>query len=109
MATCSTVDATTIVFFEAGQCTLTDGEVNALGSWVLQWIVPNRRCQLQLGGAGETSRTNRLRRLSNLLSVLQNLGVNRKQIQIDDEWLKPNRMGTIDDLPADTFWLHATE
>lgn len=94
-----------IVFFDSGKCSLTGGEVCALEKWVRQWNTPRSRCRLHVGGANETSRANRLRRLSVLLSVLAHFGVKRKRIQIDSAWLLPSRMGTIDDLPADTIWL----
>jgi hypothetical protein len=39
------------------------------------------------------------------MSLLDQLGVSQRRIQADDEWLKPTRMGAIDDLPADVVWL----
>jgi hypothetical protein len=105
LTTCAPAEHTTIVFYEAGRCSLTKPEIGALARWVHQWNTPNSRCRLYLGGADETSRANRLRRLSVLLSVLEHLGVDRRRIQVDGEWLRPTRMGIIDDLPADTVWL----
>lgn len=97
---------TTIVFFERGKCSLTEPEIDALEKWVRRWNTPKKNCcRLYLGGADETSRANRLRRLSVLLAVLDHLGLDRRRIQVDSEWLRPSRMGIIDDLPADTIWL----
>ena len=97
---------TTIVFFESGKCSLTEAEIGALEQWVHRWNTPNKNySRLYLGGADETSRANRLRRLSVLMSVLEHLGVHRRWIQADGEWLRPSRMGIIDDLPADSIWL----
>lgn len=102
----SAFEETTIVLFERGKCSLTDSEVSALEQWVCRWYTPNGNCcRLYLGGADETSRANRLRRLSALMSVLEHLGVHRKRIQTDGEWLRPSRLGIIDDLPADSIWL----
>lgn len=98
-------EETMIVFFDAGRCSLTDKEVTALDAWVHRWNTRNSRCRLYIGGADETSRANRLRRLSVLLSVLAQLGVDRKRIQVDGEWFLPHRLGIIDELPADTIWL----
>jgi hypothetical protein len=99
-------DDTTIVFFEKGKCSLAGPEIGALEQWVSRWNTQNKKCcRLYLGGADETSRANRLRRLSVLMSVLEHLGVHRKQIQTDEEWLRPSRMGIIADLPADSIWL----
>jgi len=94
-----------ILFFEAGKCSLSPQEVGALERWVRPWNTPNSRCRLYVGGAEETSRANRLRRLSVLMSVLAGFGVNRKRIQIDADWLLPNRLGIIEDLPSDSMWL----
>ncbi len=105
LTTIAPAEDTTIVFYEAGRCSLTEPEIGALAHWVHQWNTPNSRCRLYLGGADETSRANRLRRLSVLLSVLEHIGVDRRRIQVDGEWLRPTRMGIIDDLPADTIWL----
>jgi hypothetical protein len=110
LTTVAPAEDTTIVFFERGECSLTESEMVALEQWVRQWNTPNRNCwRLYLGGADETSRANRLRRLSVLMSVLEHLGVPRKWIQTDGEWLRPSRMGIIDDLPADTIWLQVRE
>ena len=102
---CTPAEDSTIVLYEAGRCSLTEPEIGALAHWVHRWNAPNSRCRLYLGGADETSRANRLRRLSVLLTVLEHLGVDRRRIQVDSEWLRPTRMGIIDDLPADTIWL----
>lgn len=104
-AICTPIEETMIVFFDAGSCSLTNKEIGALAQWVQTWNSPKNRCRLYLGGADETSRANRLRRLSVLTSVLEYLGVPRKAIQADGEWFKASRMGIIDDLPADTIWL----
>lgn len=94
-----------MVFFEAGKCSLTQPVISTLKHWVHLWNTPSCRRRLNLGGADETSRTNRLRRLSALISVLEDLGVDRRRIQVDSEWLRPTRMGIIDDMPVDAIWL----
>ena len=101
------------VNFEAGRCTLNEHEVDKLGKWINRWNQPNSRCRLYVGGANATSRSNQLRRFGFLMSLLEQLGVPQRRIQADDEWLKPTRMGAVDNLPADVVWLqvrgfHAT-
>ncbi len=93
------------VNFEAGRCTLNEHEVDKLGKWINRWNEPSSRCRLYVGGANATSRSNQLRRFGFLMSLLEQLGVPQRRIQADDEWLKPSRMGAIDDLPADVVWL----
>ena len=101
------------VNFEAGRCTLNEHEVDKLEKWINRWNERNSHCRLYVGGANATSRSNQLRRFGFLMSLLEQLGVPQRRIQADDEWLKPTRMGAIDDLPADVVWLqvrgfHAT-
>ena len=98
-------EETMIVFFEDGKCSLSEREIGALEQWVRRWNSLNCRWRLYLGGADETSRANRLRRLSVLMAALEHLGVARRRIQVDGEWLRATRLGIIDDLPADNIWL----
>ncbi|MBP6007239.1 MAG: hypothetical protein KA740_06015 [Rhodoferax sp.] len=93
------------VFFEAEKCSLNDCEVDKLSKWVRQWYAMNSRSKLCVGGAAVTSRSNRLRRLGFLMSLLRKLGVPQKRVRADSEWLRPAPMGAIDDLPADAIWL----
>ncbi len=93
------------VLYEAEKCSLSEGEVGKLERWIKQWKTPNSRCRLYIGGADKSSRSNRLRRLGFLLSLLEQLGVPQRRVQADSDWLKPTRMGAIDDLPADAIWL----
>jgi len=93
------------VFFEVEKCSLSMDEIDKLDRWIKQWNRPGSRCWLHLGGAQETSRSNRLRRLGFLMSLLEQLGVPQRRVQTDDDWLKPARMGAIDDLPADVIWM----
>lgn len=106
-------ETSSTVNFEAGRCTLNDHQVDKLARWINRWNEPNSLCRLYVGGANETSRSNQLRRFGFLMSLLEHLGVPQRRIQADAEWLKPTRMGAIDDLPADVVWLqvrgfHAT-
>lgn len=105
-------ETTSTVNFEAGRCTLNEHEVDKLEKWINRWK-PNSLCRLYVGGANATSRSNQLRRFGFLMSLLEHLGVSQRRIQADTEWLRPTRMGAIDDLPADVIWLqvrgfHAT-
>lgn len=93
------------VYFEAEKCSLNDSEIDKLGNWVKHWNTLNNRTKLSLGGATVSSRSNRLRRLGFLMSLLGKLGVPCQRVQADSEWMRPARMGAIDDLPADAIWL----
>lgn len=106
-------ETTSMVNFEAGRCTLNEHEVDKLEKWINRWNEPNSLCRLYVGGANATSRSNQLRRFGFLMSLLRQLGVPQRRIQADTEWLRPTRMGAIEDLPADVIWLqvrgfHAT-
>lgn len=93
------------IVFEAGKCSLNEHEVHRLERWIKQWYTPASKCRLYLGGAEVTSRSNRLRRLGFLMALLEQFGVPQHRVQTDSEWLKPTRMGSIDDLPADAIWM----
>lgn len=106
-------ETTSTVNFEAGRCTLNENEVVKLEKWINRWNEPNSHCRLYVGGANATSRSNQMRRFGFLMSLLEQLGVPKRRIHADDEWLKPIRMGAVDDLPTDVVWLqvrgfHAT-
>lgn len=62
-----------------------------------------------IGGAFETSRSGRLRRLNSLLELLVDFGVPSRQINAHEDWLKPSRMGSMNDMPADLVWLQVVE
>lgn len=97
-------ETSTTVNFEAGRCTLNEHEVDKLEKWINRWNERDSLCRLYVGGANQTSRSNQLRRFGFLMSLLEQLGVPQRRIQADSEWLKPTRMGAIDDLPADVVW-----
>lgn len=93
------------VLFQAGEANLPDTEVEVLKNWVRCWPSRGSRNVVELGGACESSRTGRLRRLNSILELFAQLGVPSKNVREDEEWTKPSRMGALDDLPADAVWL----
>ncbi len=93
------------VLFREGECTLLPKEVKTLQQWIETWRHSSSNYHVLFGGAFETSRTGRLRRLAFLTSELEQLGIPRKRIHPDEDWLKPSRMGALDDLPRDAVWL----
>lgn len=58
-----------------------------------------------VGGASHTSRVGRLLRLHGLIKLLGQIGISAAHIFPDLEWTRPVRMGSLDDIPADTIWL----
>lgn len=107
--TSTSVESTMSVFFESGQCSLTEREIEALAHWISCWNTASSKRHLLIGGAHATSRTNRLRRLGFLMTLLQQLGVPQNQIHPDEDWTTPIRMGSIDDVPGDEVWLKLRE
>lgn len=97
------------VFFESGRCALPEREIEALAHWIKSWNTASSKRHLQIGGAHATSRTNRLRRLGFLMTLLQRLGVPQKRVHPDQDWTTPIRMGSIDDVPVDEVWLTIRE
>ncbi len=91
--------------FEEGKASLSKNQLEALHQWVRRWLKQGKSAVLTIGGACKASRAGMLRRVHHLLQVLLGLGFCGKQIQQDDQWGKPTKMGAIDDLPPDTVWL----
>jgi hypothetical protein len=94
-----------ILFFQANRCSLADREVATLGQWINTWNHPGSEKRLTLGGAYDTSRSNRLRRLSFLTAVIEQLGVPQNHIHPDESWTKFTGVTLEDDAPADVVWL----
>lgn len=97
------------VLFKAGQACLCESETEVLKSWVRGWPSRGRGNLVELGGACESSRAGRLRRLNSILELFAQLGVPSKNIHEDEDWARPSRMGSMDDLPADAVWLKLIE
>jgi hypothetical protein len=93
------------VLFGEGECTLPTAEVTALQQWIETWCHSSSNYHVLFGGALETSRTGRLRRLAYLTGELELLGVPKRRIHPDEDWLRPSRMGALDHLPRDAVWL----
>ncbi len=91
--------------FEEGKASLSKNQLDALQHWIRNWFKQRKATVLSIGGAARASRAGMLRRVRHLLHVLLCFGVNRKQIQQDNRWNEPTKMGAIDDLPPDTVWL----
>lgn len=94
-----------ILFFQANRCSLANREIATLGQWINTWNHPGSEKQLALGGAYDTPRSNRLRRLSFLTAVIEQLGVPKNRIHPDESWTRFTR-GTLEgEAPADVVWL----
>lgn len=93
------------LIFEEGQAYLSSAEAKILKAWITAWSALRGPKRITIGGANQTSRAGRLRRVNALLQVFKQLGVMLQSIQIDSDWAKPVRMGSMDDLPADVVWL----
>lgn len=91
--------------FHENRCSLADDEIAALRQWISGWNHPAREKHLMLGGAYETPRPNRLRRLSYLMVVIQELGIPRDRIHPADDWSRVTGVSSKDTAPADQIWL----
>lgn len=98
-----------VVLFKSGETRLSNDEAEALTNWVRHWPDHLQVSSVSLGGACETSRAGRLRRLYCLLDLLGQLGVRLKNIRQDGDWARPSRMGSMDDLPMDVVWLQLNQ
>lgn len=91
--------------FREGESALSAEQEQQLATWIVDKPLTGNKVDLVLGGASKSSRAGRLRRLHGLLLVLERLGVAARRIRADIEWTRPSRMGTLEDMPADTVWL----
>lgn len=107
--TSTSVESTLSVRFESGLCSLPEREIAALAHWLNGCNLGASKRHLWLGGAHETSRTNRLRRFGFLMSLLRQLGVPKNRVHAAEDWTTPIRMGSIDDVPVDKVWLQLRE
>jgi hypothetical protein len=102
-------DGLLIARFREGESTLSAEQEQRLASWIVGSPLVNGKVDLILGGARNSSRSGRLRRLHGLLLALGRLGVAARRIWPDIEWTKPARMGAIEDMPEDTVWLRLAD
>ena len=102
---CGGQDELLVARFRDGECALSVEQEQHVASWLVGKPVVGSKVGLILGGANQSSRAGRLRRLRGMLLVLGRLGVAARRIWPDIEWIKPARMGALEDMPADTVWL----
>lgn len=93
------------LIFKSGECALLASEAETLRQWVCSWRDSPEKFHVLIGGAFETSRTGRLRRLNWLTTSIEQFGASKKRVHPDEDWLRPSRMGALDDLPPDLVWL----
>lgn len=99
-------DSRMILFFQAGRCSLADEEIATLQRWIKIWNHPS--CEkhfLTLGGAYETPRPNRLRRLHYLIVAIEELGVPKCRVHPDGDWTRFTGVSLTEAAPADVVWL----
>lgn len=99
------LDQIAILLFEADQCVLAEKELAVLKRWLIDWRSQAKPGRLVIGGASETPRAGRLRRLHAILNVLAELAIPLRCIQPEEDWFKPTRMGVIEALPEDLAWI----
>ena len=98
-------DSRMILFFQVGRCSLADEEIATLARWINIWNQPGSERHLTLGGAYETPRPTRLRRLSYLTAVIEELGVPRCRFHPDGDWARFTGVSLTEAAPADVVWL----
>lgn len=91
--------------FRRGQVQISAEQLVRIQAWRVDWPMAADKVDVLLGGAWRTARVGRLRRLHGLIALLEQLGVAAKRIFPEIDWTKPVRMGSLDDMPADTVWL----
>lgn len=98
-------DSRMILSFQAGRCSLADGEIATLQRWINSWNRPGSEKHLMIGGAYETPRPSRLRRLHYLMVVIEELGVPRSRFYADEDWTRFTGVRLTEAAPADVVWL----
>lgn len=98
-------DSALILSFQEGRCSLADEEIETLARWINIWNQPGSEKHLILGGAYETPRPNRLRRLTYLTAVIEELGVPRDRFHPDEDWTRYTGMSLTEAAPSDVVWL----
>jgi hypothetical protein len=96
------------LIFKEGEVYLSNTEAKILKVWITGWAALRGRKLITIGGAHETSRTGRLRRVNSLLQIFWQLGIKPKYVRPAEDLTQPSRMGSMDDLPADVVWLPLT-
>ena len=99
----------TILFFEANACAPTAFERAILEQWLARWRAHPKSNKLVIGGALDTPRAGRLRRLHAILSILKDVGFPLRSVQPSEDWFRPSRMGMTEVLPADMAWIGLSE
>ena len=100
-------DTRIILFFQAGRCSLADEEIATLRRWIDIRNQPGSEKHLIVGGAYETPRPNRLRRLHFLMVVIEELGVPRCRFHQDEDWTRFTGVSLAEAAPADVVWLQS--
>ena len=100
-------DTRMILFFQAGRCSLADEEIATLRRWIDIRNQPGSEKHLIVGGAYETPRPNRLRRLHYLMVVIEELGVPRCRFHQDEDWTRFTGVSLAEAAPADVVWLQS--
>ena len=95
----------TILLFEVDQCAPSAHELEILKRWLAAWRAQPKARKLVIGGALDTPRAGRLRRLRAILNILKDMGVSMRSIQPVEDWFMPTRMGMTEVLPADMAWI----
>lgn len=95
----------TILFFDANQCVPSANELAILKRWLAGWRAQAKAKKLVIGGALDTPRAGRLRRLRVILNVLKDAGISMGCVQPVEDWFVPTRMGMTEVLPADMAWI----
>jgi hypothetical protein len=101
-----TVTPSTItILFEDGKADIAASETEVLVGWVKAWIHNTSKYRVHIGGAHDTPRIGRLQRFIGIKDQLSSFGVDRYRIFPDSDWIKPSRLGTVEELPPDLVWL----
>ncbi len=95
----------TILLFEANQCVPSANELAILKRWLAGWRAQPKAKKLVIGGALDTPRAGRLRRLRVILNLLKDAGISMRSVQPVEDWFVPTRMGMTEVLPADMAWI----
>lgn len=95
MTTCSAKEfnPNTILLFEANQCAPSANELKILKRWLADWRAQPKAKKLVIGGALDTPRAGRLRRLRAILNILKDMGVSMRSIQPVEDWFMPTWRG----------------
>ena len=95
----------TLLFFDADQSALSVAELASLKSWITSSQANSTTKVLVVGGALDSSRAGRLRRLQGIRSVVEGMGISLRFTRTLEDRCSPAGWERAESLPTDVAWI----